>query len=98
MLTTIFKCDRCSAESVGTDEIHLQMLAIFSGRNHHNLTQHYHDGKSLAADWCRRCRKKLDLLPDNASSKDVPAKDVPAPTLEDMIREIIHEEIAEVQS
>jgi hypothetical protein len=42
-------------------------------------------------EWCRACVEEFDLLP-RIELKDVP-KPEPAPTFEDLLREIVREEV-----
>ena len=87
MKTMTFKCDKCGEECSGKDTIRLESVGVFWG----SFMPH---AKSVckSQDWCLICRKKIGAV--SAVNGVPPATFVP-PTLEDMIREIVREEVTQ---
>lgn len=90
----IYKCDRCKSESLDQNELDLAVVAIGVAKYSHNsygpamfFTQ---DDLNRKMDLCITCRKELGI---DYNRKVVPAPEVKYPTLEDLIREYIREEI-----
>ena len=86
--TTTYTCDRCGA--INTDEavIRLERVSIVFGR-YHTTTQH----EEHSADWCLTCRIKTGITHTGFDTEIRHIPDSPPPTLEDLVREIIREEI-----
>ena len=83
---TIYKCDKCGAEQGNTN----QFWRV-------GLTAEHHPSFSPAPNFVPRkymdvCRPCLESLGIHAMKKDEPLS-FPEPTLEDVIREIIHNEL-----
>ena len=91
MKTTIYKCDRCGAQSTDLSILKLEIIAI--GVKNVNYDR-YHPGYDLydailrEKEMCLRCREELGIY--NAKPKEVVPESYPS--LEDMIREIIRDE------
>ncbi len=81
MRTTTFKCDKCGDECSGEDTIDLQQVNVVWGPYMHEVCQ--------SKDWCLKCRKPIGAC---AQTREECAAFVP-PTLEDMIRGIVREEL-----
>ena len=85
--TVIFKCDRCGA-TAEDDKNFLKRVAV--GVNWGYGFQAA--DRKLEAEWCRECLIKAGLhSPQNEADEKI-APPVP-PTLEDLIRDIVREEI-----
>ncbi len=89
MITITYTCDKCSH----AQDNNTQMWEISLHLEHANQQQNAYISRTPAVKelWCRRCVVKLQLLPFPKAEKNDPPPP-PKPTLEDMIREIIHEE------
>lgn len=86
--TVILKCDRCGA-TAENDKNFLKQVAV--GVNWGYGFQAA--GRKLEADWCRECLIKTGLhRPQNEADEKI-APPAP-PTLEDLIRDIVREELA----
>ena len=96
MIRTIHVCDRCgkSAESKEATE-KLGLGDICLGFNIHSSYGYGSSSKVYAANqtwrksWCRACRKELGILEKEIRKN----KEIQVPSLEDMVREIVREEI-----
>lgn len=85
--TVIFKCDRCGA-TAQDDKHFLRHVAV--GVNWGYGFQAA--DRKLEAEWCRECLIKTGLhSPQNEADEKI-APPVP-PTLEDLVRDIVREEI-----
>ena len=80
---TIYKCDNCGSESKGSR--HTRTVGIYVG------SIDYSDFRK-SEDWCEACIKKAGCVPPTRPKKEDPAPP-PAPSLEDMIREVMRQEI-----
>jgi hypothetical protein len=81
---SIVTCDRCKKEFPNRDEV--KAVSAFIG------TYSGWEGafKSFNQDWCHECLEELGL-PNSAKQRvSMPA---PGPSLEDMIREIVRQEV-----
>jgi len=85
MRTTTFKCDRCGAESTGDDTIGLEKVVVGSGR-------FYDYSQRGESEWCKKCRIETGVEKPDKNTPEIAPID-PLPTLEEMIREIVREEI-----
>jgi hypothetical protein len=84
--TTTFKCDRCGAESVGDDTIDLLRVAVGVGQYFSDYSQRD------SSEWCRKCRIETGIEQPNKNTPEIIPID-PLPTLEEMVRAIVREEI-----
>jgi hypothetical protein len=86
MKTTTYKCDRCGVEDT-TGEIILQYVFVGCG-------EYLSDAKKRAqsVEWCLKCRIETGLISPLPKMPDIKPIE-PAPTLEEMIREIVRDEI-----
>lgn len=87
MKKTILTCDRCKKEVE-------KLIEVGAGERSYN--RHYGGGDTyelyqLAAEWCLDCCIKMHIANPCEKSGAQPIQ--PPPTLEDMIREIIREEL-----
>lgn len=92
MKIEIYKCDRCGKEDKKPEEIDLlnltfgkSMYQTFGGKSIYGILP------ELRVDWCADCRKKLNLLIPYGPADRLP--DQKPPTMEELLREIIREEI-----
>lgn len=85
MITTIYKCDRCGHEQPHYEQ--MWDIAVICGHHSWSAT-HSEREKAL---WCRKCAETFHLLPPDRkpAAHVLPEK----PTLEQLIREIIREEL-----
>lgn len=94
--TVIYKCDRCGKESTNEKEIDLAIVGIgvkrekYSSYPEHNYDLADHCNRET--EMCGACRIELGILPPKKRSDGGMVAPVP-PSLEDVIREIIREEI-----
>lgn len=89
MRKTILTCDRCKKEvkdlvEVGAGKRSIQYYSFSPSGTTYELFQ-------LSAEWCLACCIEMGIAQPCKESKAQPIQ--PPPTLEDMIREIIREEI-----
>ena len=87
MITTVYKCDRCGKEQSVPEqmwnmEIHCRHLG----------SQGSCTDKVKGALWCRMCVESFGLLPTNPPA---PPEQIPKPTVEELIREIIRDEFSQ---
>ena len=88
MIVTIYTCDKCSRvqeEPEGMWEVGIVIRGMLGSK-----LSNFGPAPAEKALWCYDCVVRIGLLPQK---KDDPPKQDPAPTFEDMIREIIAEEI-----
>ena len=96
MIVTTYTCDKCGHEQ-NDDK---QMWEIGIALNHRGTPPSGFSrlGGAVLNEtielWCRKCVEGLRLLPTPRPKPDDPPPP-PKPTLEDMIREIVHEEIVD---
>ena len=81
---TIHKCDRCGTEQ--PDRKGLYAVGCQIG-NYHGWEDAY---KHFSADWCKKCAIEVGFPPEPQPKQDAP---VSSPTMEDMIRLIIQQEM-----
>lgn len=87
-IVTTYACDRCGHQQNSGEQMWDIGVGIQPTAQYKPIE--YLKGKSL---WCRACVVGvLGLLPKN---NDDPPPPSPAPTLEDMIRQIVREETAQ---
>ena len=87
MKTTTYKCDRCGAESVGGDTI--KLLSIYLGEGQYMSDAVRRGGQK---EWCLKCRIETGIHKPEMALPEIKPVD-PVPTLEEMIREVVREEI-----
>jgi hypothetical protein len=91
MQKTILTCDRCKKEVDKLYEVGAGARSEYSGQ--------YHPGGreyrvyQLLAEWCLKCCIEMHIVQPVKGSDAKPL--ATPPTLEDMIREIVREEISE---
>ncbi len=87
MKKTILTCDRCKKE---VEELH----DVGAGkREYHNSLYgegSFYEVRQLCAEWCLNCCIEMGIT--KVRETDIKEKD-PIPTLEDLIREIVREEL-----
>jgi hypothetical protein len=90
-----YKCDSCGKESTDKDKLDLAIVAIGVKRDYYGSfdaqTFSLLDNAKREKEMCKICRIKLGILPPGMKKEEV---QTPVPTLEDMIREIIRDEIS----
>lgn len=91
MKTITYKCDRCGRENTvdsRTTERELNLETIRVGTGQYGYDNAHRGGK----EWCWKCRIEVGIdEPTKRMPEAVPLD--PLPTLEDMIRELVREEI-----
>ena len=89
MKITTYKCDKCGAEDT-TNNIDLDRVGVFVGNYERDFSCFHRETEiKLTQEWCRDCRIRCGLIPVPKEAKI----EVTPLTLEDMIREMMHEEI-----
>jgi hypothetical protein len=88
-------CDRCGASAETVEEkqaLELVQISLATGYVYTGIRLHP-SHPSWSKEWCLKCRTELGILPVPSGTQP---KDVPEPpSLEDMIREIVREEISQ---
>lgn len=93
MKVTTYTCDRCKKSETTNDNLQLLYVAVGLRRERYDS---YRPGYSLddkqlrEQEWCVNCRTELGI------HEPIPKQPVPGPvypSLEEMIREIIREEV-----
>jgi len=82
-IKTTYTCDRCGH----TQDNDKQMWKLLVSLAHHGNEHNYSTTKQEVL-WCRSCVEKYGFLPI-PSEKEKPDVPPPAPTIEDMILEIV---------
>lgn len=91
MKKTILTCDRCKLDVDALNEVGAGLRSIKYGM--YGSGYHSWDlGGQIHADWCRPCCVEVGFITENYGKKEEKPI-IPPPTLEDMIREMIREEI-----
>lgn len=96
MKTEIHECDRCHKKATTPEE--KEKLALGSIKlgfetayySTSQLISIYVPNQKWEREWCRACRTELGILEDKVKH-DTPAENIPS--LEDMVREIVRQEI-----
>lgn len=93
-----FTCDRCNHQQDSDDQMWSVAIAYkhgYAAESHlrYANNMYFQHGKL----WCRKCMEELQLLGGMLAIPELgeAEKVKPAPTLEDIIREIVREEIGE---
>jgi hypothetical protein len=89
-ITVTYHCDRCETDQPTSEQFWEVAVALSSVQ-----TPHTGAHKRITQHWCRKCVEDFHLLPPiehNKAAEELP----PAPTLEDLVREIAREEITEL--
>lgn len=81
---TIISCDRCKKEF--GDRKDMKVVSAYVG-TYAGFESAF---RSFTQDWCHSCLNEFGLPADY---KEKPSMPVPGPSLEDMIREIIRQEM-----
>ena len=88
MRQVILTCDRCKKVVDKLEEV---------GAGKRSVSSSYHGGGTtcnvyqLWAEWCIDCCVEMHIIEPNKNSEAKPVQ--PPPTLEDIVREIVREEI-----
>ena len=78
-----YTCDRCKAsDQCNKIDLIPVKIVLFS-----------HDSTVKQAEWCRKCLASYDLVGIREDITNPVVKIVPPPTLEDIVKEIIREEL-----
>lgn len=96
MIKTTWTCDRCSKtqdtpEQMWVIKVNLQHLTDV-GR-YATINTSY---EAVTVHWCRVCCEAFELLGRHANKAQQLIAPAPTPTLEDLLREIVREEIQQV--
>lgn len=93
---TTYKCDRCGATS--TDQKELGLCGVAVGMRTKTYGS-YESGfrldsqrDDLSADWCRRCCEAVGFCDTKEKAEVSGEPDIPS--LEDLVREIVREEMS----
>ena len=87
MIVTTYTCDKCGhSQESGTQMWHVAVVLKGPGMPWPLFPK-------ITSLWCRKCVETLALLPQGGGAEDAPPPPDPLPTLEDMIREIIRNEV-----
>ena len=86
---TILKCDRCGTEGKNEETVLFDVILGTTTTSYAysaiKVVPRYREWKK---EWCEKCCDEFHLL-----KKAEPQEESPLPTLEDMVREIVREEI-----
>jgi hypothetical protein len=101
MKREIVVCDRCGKDAESeADKKALDLHSVILGTKlryassyERNVVPTYAEHASWEKEWCIECRKKTGLAVVMEAKRNDPATQVP--TLEEMIREIVRQEIPE---
>jgi hypothetical protein len=86
VITTTYTCDKCGHAQTNAEQ--MWTVGVVVSHKHYVFSDSEVRNRAL---WCRACVEKLHLLPQaSAKPADIPQI---APTLEEMIREIVREEV-----
>lgn len=92
-ITTTYECDNCGR----SQQTPTQMWRIDLGIQHlpemHTRGAH---SNQRTADWCRKCVEAAHLLP-NVVHKEAKEELPPQPSLNDLVRQIVREEMEVVE-
>jgi len=86
MITTIYTCDKCGHAQDTKEQMWQVQVSIGS------IGERPSQNRAHAADWCRKCAEAAHLLPD-VRHKEAKEELPPPPTLEDLVRQIVREEM-----
>jgi len=92
---TNYKCDKCGAEDTDNRGVDLKFVGI--GIKNDNYSSYLErsfnlqDAQRRGMEMCKKCRLELGIEPTATPETDPPET---YPSLEDMIREIVREEIS----
>ena len=93
MQTVTHECDRCHAKAIISDEVSaLDLRAVkLEVISSVNLCESF----IWRAEWCRACRtqSRVEELDKREGKPPVQTPVVPQPSLEDMVREIVRQEL-----
>lgn len=96
-ITHTIKCDRCGQSGAYLEngekpfKINTIRLAIVeTGRYSYTLK----DDAGRIADWCEDCCIRTGLMRPTKHTVNPPPPSVPEPTLEDMVRDIVRDELS----
>ena len=97
---TTYKCDKCRKESINPDELKLIVVGVgikstAYGSSYHEKAFSLYDPLRREMEVCDSCLEKLGFV-HKKEGEDKKETQQPYPTLEDMIREIIREEIQNI--
>lgn len=100
----VHECDKCHKQATTTEEKELlgigEVIVGFSlhhvGYGSLSRVEPYRAHQKWSKDLCRACRAEIGCLEEKIKEKDR-ANDNNVPTLEDMVREIVRQELPENQ-
>jgi len=92
MKTTIYTCDRCKAESADNKILDLAIISIgvkdASYGSYSSIT--LRDCANREVEWCIKCRTETGI---EREREETPKPLPKPPTIEEMLREIVREEL-----
>lgn len=97
MKTTTYRCDRCQRYSTDKSELDLKEIKVgiremnYASSSYHAGFHIYNPRKELTAEWCKTCCAEVGFVSEQG--KDPNAAEEVRPSLEDLIREIVAEEV-----
>lgn len=86
MRTTTYECDKCGEEASGSNTIELDTVQVQWGQ--------YRDWVA-GAEWCKKCRIEMGCVYDRDKKPVAEDEDESPPTLEELVRAIVQDEITE---
>lgn len=89
MIITTYTCDKCGHEQ--TNDNQMWNIGVAIHHQAHDSRYAYSREPMVKGLWCRPCIESIGLLCPAPKPDDKDVK--PAPTLEDMIREIVANEV-----
>lgn len=97
---TTYKCDRCGGTSTDREELKLSQIGIGVKRDVGSFyyspgSYMLQDTQHREAEWCEKCLLEVGVMSPRPKEE---ASTPSFPTLEDLLREIIREEITEVKN
>ena len=92
---TIYRCDRCGDVSMTEGILNLEIVAVGVKREHYNSYQPGYtliDHQLREKEMCKKCREELGIYDPEPKKAEDPIRAFPS--LEEMVREIVREEIS----
>ena len=92
-ITTTYTCDKCGHSQPTSDQMWIILVVVNRWTSAPvTIASAYTHRKNL---WCRKCIEAFGLLPPPRNEKNEHVI-TPPPTFEEMVRDIVREELAEL--